>query len=65
MKNILVTLGVTFIIAGLLLLYQKDLQKTYYQILKTFTQENRVLEKNEYYRDYRDVTRRTKITNAK
>ncbi len=52
MKKILVTLGVTFIIAGLLLLYQKDLQKTYYQILKTFTQENRVLEKNEYYRDY-------------
>ena len=45
-------MGVIFIIVGLLLLYQKNLQKTYYQILKTFTQENRVLEKNEYYRDY-------------
>lgn len=52
MKKTLFILGTTLIIIGLLLLYQEDLQKVYYQILRNFTQEELVLKKNEYYRDY-------------
>lgn len=52
MKKTLVILGTTLIIIGVLLLYQEDLQKVYYQILRKITQEELVLDKNEYYRDY-------------
>lgn len=52
MKKTLVILGTTLIIIGILLLYQEDLQKVYYQILRKITQEELVLDKNEYYRDY-------------
>lgn len=52
MKKSLVVLGITFIIIGCLLLYQDELQKVYYSLLRNFTQEEVTLEKNEYYRDY-------------
>lgn len=53
MKKILVILGITLILVGLLFYYQKDLQKLYYSILRNFQNESVVLEdKNEYFRDY-------------
>ena len=52
MKKSLVVLGITFIIIGCLLLYQDELQKVYYSLLRNFTQEEVTLAKNEYYRDY-------------
>lgn len=52
MKKSLVILGITFIIIGILFSYQEDLQKIYYQVLRHFTQNKLVLEKNQYYRDY-------------
>ncbi len=52
MKKSLVILGITLIIMGVLFLYKEDLQKIYYQVLRIFTQEDLVLQKNEYYRDY-------------
>lgn len=52
MKKALIILGSTLIIIGVLLLYQEDLQKVYYQILRKITKEELTLDKNEYYRDY-------------
>ena len=52
MKKALFVLGISLILVGLLLAYQEDLQKIYYDILKEINKEEIVLEKNEYYRPY-------------
>lgn len=52
MKKALFVLGISLILVGLLLAYQEDLQKIYYDILREINKEEIVLEKNEYYRPY-------------
>ena len=52
MKKALFVLGFSLILVGLLFLFQDDLQKIYYDILRDISKEEVVLEKNEYYRPY-------------
>lgn len=53
MKRILVTLGITMIIIGLLFFYQNDLQRLYYSALRSFQDQEAILDqKNDYYRSY-------------
>ena len=52
MKKALFVLGISLILVGLLLAYQEDLQKIYYDILREINKEEIVLEKDEYYRPY-------------
>ena len=52
MKKALFVLGISLILVGLLLAYQEDLQKIYYDILREINKDEIVLEKNEYYRPY-------------
>ena len=49
----LILLAITLIIIGVLFLYQQDLQKAYYSVLRSFQDDTSTLEnKNKYYRDY-------------
>lgn len=52
MKKSVFILGITIVLVGFLFFYQDELQKLYYSVLRRFTENEIVLEKNEYFRDY-------------
>ena len=52
MKKSIFILGITIVLVGFLFFYQDELQKLYYSVLRRFTENEIVLEKNEYFRDY-------------
>ena len=52
MKKSVFILGITIVLVGFLFFYQDELQKLYYSVLRRFTENENVLEKNEYFRDY-------------
>lgn len=52
MKKSVFILGITIVLVGFLFFYQDELQKLYYSVLRRFTENEFVLEKNEYFRDY-------------
>lgn len=52
MKKSVFILGITIVLVGFLFFYQNELQKLYYSVLRRFTKNEIVLEKNEYFRDY-------------
>ena len=52
MKKLILS-AITLIIIGVLFLYQQDLQKAYYSVLRSFQDDTSTIKnKNEYYRDY-------------
>lgn len=52
MKKSVIVLCITVVIVGVLFFFQDELQKTYYSILRRFSENEIVVDKNEYYRDY-------------